>query len=297
MCALRRASGRAKASLGAKQQRRARSDGVMVASTRWSYLGEVRAHSGQRKVARLRRSGRTAHVRWTARRSTARSRGRSTVAPGRDAAAPGRLLRRPAHGGGGPAGGDSRVGEVVVFWAHRTAVSVGPAPGRRKVARLRRSGRTARVRKTARRGTALSQRRYKIAPGREVAAPGRQLRRPAHGGGGDSRVGEVVVFGAHRPARTAARVGPVPGRRKFARLRRSGLTAHVRWTARRSAAVSRRRYKINPGRGAAAPGRARRAPAHGGGGGNGIMEGVGLWAPPPPPPPAPRGPAPGRRSL
>ena len=53
------------------------------------------------------------------------SRGRYKVAPGREAAAPGRPLRRPAHGGGGPAGGDTRVGEVVVFWAHHPARTVG----------------------------------------------------------------------------------------------------------------------------------------------------------------------------
>ena len=240
MCALRRASGRAKASLGAKQQRRARSDGVMVASTRWSYLGEVRAHSGQRKVARLRRSGRTARVRKTARRGTALSQRRYKIAPGREVAAPGRPHRRPANRGGG---GARRFGVVVVFrvGAHRparTAVRVGPAPGQLRVA-LRRSGLTAHVRRTACRSTAMSRRRYKIVPGREAAAPGRPLRRPAHGGGGGSRVGEVIVFGAHRPDRTAARVGPAPGRRKVACLRRSGLTAPVRRRARRSAALSR----------------------------------------------------------
>jgi hypothetical protein len=195
------------------------------------------------------------------------SRGRYKVAPGREATAPGRPLWRPAHGGGGPARGDSRIGEVVVFRAHRparTAARVGPAPGRRKVARLLRSGLTAHVRMIARRSTALSRRRYKIVPGREAEAPGRPPRRPAHGGGGDSRVGGMVVCRAHRPARTAARVGPAPGRRKVARLRRSGLIAHVRMIARRSTAMSRRRYKIVPGREAAAPGRPLRRPAHGG---------------------------------
>ena len=141
------------------------------------------------------------------------SRRRYKIVPGREAAAPGRPLRRPAHGGGG----DSRVGEVVVFGAHRparTAARVGPGPGRRKLARLRRSGLTAHVRKTARRSTVMSRRRYKIVPGREATAPGRPLQRPAHGGGGDSRVGEVVVFWAHRSARMAARVGAAQGRRR-----------------------------------------------------------------------------------
>jgi hypothetical protein len=105
----------------------------------------------------------------------------------------------------------------------------------------------------------------KIAHWRKAAAPGRPLRRPAHGGGDDSRVGEVVVFGAHCPARTAARVGPAPGQRKVARLRRTGRTALVQRTARRSTAMSRWRYKNAPGREAAAPGRPhrRQAPAAG----------------------------------
>ena len=60
----------------------------------------------------------------------------------------------------------------------------------------------------------MSRRRYKIVPGREAAEPGRPLRRPAHGGGGDSHVGEVVVFGAHRSARMAARLGAAQGRRR-----------------------------------------------------------------------------------
>ena len=47
--------------------------------------------------------------------------------------------------------------------------------------------------------TALSRWRYKNAPRCEAAAPGRPLWRPAHGGGGDSRVGDVVGCGAHRP--------------------------------------------------------------------------------------------------
>ncbi len=133
---------------------------------------------------------------------------------------------------------------VVVFGAHcpaRTAARVGPAPGQRRVARLRRSGRTALVRRTARRSTALSRWRYKIAPGREAAAPGRPLRRPAHGGGGDSRVGDVVVFGAHCPARTAARVlGPVPGQRKVAQYACTATLASLehpcRWWASNTAA-------------------------------------------------------------
>ena len=116
-----------------------------------------------------------------------------------------------------------------------TLVRAGTAPGRREVACLWRSGRTALARRTARRSTALSRWRYKIAPGCEAAAPGRPLWRPAHGGGGESRVGDVVVFGAHCPGpdddlrRHGA--GPVEGRalprlRCWARV--SAATSFVR---------------------------------------------------------------------
>jgi len=94
-----------------------------------------------------------------------------------------------APAAGARRGGDNRVGEVVVDGAHRparTAARVGPAHGQRKVARRRRSGRTALVRRAVRRSTAPSLWECEIASGREAAAPSRPLRRPAHGGGGDS---------------------------------------------------------------------------------------------------------------
>ena len=63
-------------------------------------------------------------------------------------------------------------------------------------------------------------RRGKGAPRSEAATPGRLLRRPAHDGRG-SRVGDVVVFGAHAAAL------PLPGRRgQWARRRAGG-----RWHA------------------------------------------------------------------
>ncbi len=73
-----------------------------------------------------------------------------------------------------------------------TAARVGTTPGRRKMARLRRSERTALALMTARRSMALGRWKCKI-------APGRLLRRPEHDGGGHSRVGGVVVSGAHCP--------------------------------------------------------------------------------------------------
>jgi hypothetical protein len=236
---------------------RARGGGTGPAAGPAAGPARVGPAPGQRKVARLWRSGRTALARRTARRSTAMSRWRYKNAPGREAAAPGRPLWRPAHGGGD----DSRVGEVSAIGARcpaRTAVRVGPAPGQRGVARLRRTRRSALVRRTASRRTAMSRWRYKIALGREAAAPGRPHRRPAHGGGSDSRVGEVVVFRAHCPARTTARAGTAPGQLMLARRRRSGRIALVRRTARRNTALSRWRCKNAPGREAVAPGRQHR---------------------------------------
>jgi hypothetical protein len=98
-----------------------------------------------------------------------------------------------------------------------------------------------------------------------------RLRRPAHGEGGDGRDGEVVVFRAHRPAWTAARVGPAPGQRKTARLRRTGRTAR---SGEQPAGARRRagwRYKIAPGREAAAPGRPHQPPLRDGGGDSGAV--------------------------
>jgi hypothetical protein len=187
-------------------------------------------------------------MRRTACSGTAPSWWKCEIAAGCEATVPGRPLLQPAHGGGS----DSRAGGVVVVGAHRpaqTAARVGPAPGQRKVARLRRSERAARMRRTARRSTTPSRWGYEIAPGRGAAAQGRPLRRPVHSGGGDSRVGGVVVCGANRPARTEARVGPAPGQREVARFRRFklGRTARMRRTARRGAAPSRRKCKIAPG--------------------------------------------------
>jgi hypothetical protein len=148
------------------------------------------------KVTRcLRRLGRTAPARTTARVSAAVGRWEYEIALGRKVAASGLPLRRPAHGGGG----DSRVGDVVVFGAHcpaRTTARVGTAPGRRMMARLWRSRRTAPARMTARAGVSTAQGRWKckIAPGREAAMPGLPLRRPAHDGRGDSRVGDEIVY-------------------------------------------------------------------------------------------------------
>ena len=71
-------------------------------------------------------------------------------------------------------------------------------------------------RMTARESTALGRRKHESANEREAATPGRLLGRPAHGGGVDSRVGDVVVFGAHCPARTTARVGAAPSQLKMA---------------------------------------------------------------------------------
>ena len=206
----------------------------------------------------------------TASWSTALGRRKHENAVEREEATQGQPLRRPAPGGGV----DNRAGDVVVSGAHhpaQTTASVSTAPGQLKMACLRRAGRTAPARMTARMSTALGRQKHEITARREAGdggevdsrvgeavvfgahrsvrttarraqrrAGGRRLasgdqsapplRRPAHGGGVDSRVGDVaahssgvesrvgqvVVFGAHRPAQTTARVDTAPGRREQA---------------------------------------------------------------------------------
>jgi hypothetical protein len=103
---------------------------------------------------------------------------------------------------------------------------------------------------TARGSMAVSLWKHKIAFERKVATPGQPLRRPAHGGGVDSRVGDVVVFGAHRPARTTARVSTVPGQLKMASLQRAGRAAPAWMTPHWGTAPGRQKHEIALERGA-----------------------------------------------
>jgi hypothetical protein len=131
-------------------------------------------------------------------------------------------------------------------------------------------GRTAPARTTARVSTAPGQWKYEIALGREAVTPGWPLEQPAQGGGGDARVGEVVVFRTQRPSQKAARVGTTPAldRRKVTRLWRSWRTAPARMTARRSTALGRWKCEIAPRRETVTPGRPLGRLAHDGGGGS-----------------------------
>ncbi len=96
--------------------------------------------------------------------------------------------------------------------------------------------------------TALSRRKHEIALEREAATPGRPLRLPAHGDGVDGRVGDLVVFRAHCPARTTARVGTAQGQLEMACLQRSGNTAPAWMTARMSTAPGRQKSEVALGR-------------------------------------------------
>jgi hypothetical protein len=84
-----------------------------------------------------------------------------------------------------------------IIWPYQARSAVGRAQG--LVSQGSGFDPTFSTKHVTRRSTALSRWRYKIAPRREAAAPGRPLWRLARDGRGDSRVGDVVVFGAHCP--------------------------------------------------------------------------------------------------